>query len=147
MNFEEYKKAHNKFNENLNTAPMFYFLKLMEEVGEVAEITAALNGSTRKLAKLGGKEKLRDKLIEELGDVVCVALTCAFTHGIEPEELFEANAAKLEERLAAKNQEKTLPSREYIHSVMAARNEQIKSGTKDRDGNSKTYLPGDNWRS
>lgn len=109
MNFEEYKKHHNKFNETLNTSPFFYFLKLAEEVGEVMEITAAIGGSKRKIAKLGGTENIKNKLVEELGDVICVALTCAYQYDITPEELFAANAEKLIERMAAKKEEATAP--------------------------------------
>lgn len=109
MNFDEYKKHHDKFNETLNTSPYFYFLKLMEECGEVAEITAAISGSKRKLTKLGGRDNIKNKLIEELGDVICVALTCAYQYDITPEELFAANAKKLVERMAAKKEEATAP--------------------------------------
>ncbi len=124
-------------------------MKLAEEVGEVMEITAAIGGSKRKIAKLGGTENIKNKLIEELGDVICVALTCAYQYDITPEELFAANAEKLLERMAAKKEEATapvktareaihqhlmeksekqFPSREFIYTAMMARSEQIKNG-------------------
>jgi NTP pyrophosphatase (non-canonical NTP hydrolase) len=70
-------------------------LKLGEETGEVMEALSAFRGSKSKIKKLEKKGQTpRDAVLEELGDVVRVALNLATLCNIPHDELFLAASEK-----------------------------------------------------
>ena len=100
---DPYKSAEDKLDEYNNLYMkkdmLIYIAKLAEEVGEVAEIAAAYNGSRSKENKLGGRHKLKEKMTEEIGDVIAIALTIARQYGINNEEVWSSLATKLKVRI------------------------------------------------
>lgn len=88
---QEYRANRNRPNNKL-----YYALKLSEEAGEVAEVCLALEGSRRKIAKLGGKASAREALVEELGDTLNVVMLLAEHHDLNMAEILESGRNKLE---------------------------------------------------
>ena len=68
-----------------------YFLKLSEEVGELAR-------AMRKDAKAPDLQHLKGSIDEELWDVIYYALAIANVYGIDVEEVIRAKAALAEEK-------------------------------------------------
>lgn len=85
-----YRSERNRPNNKL-----YYPLKLAEEAGEVAEVAVALEGSRRKLKKLGGRVGARMALVEELGDVLNIVFLIAEQQGIEVSDVVSAAENKL----------------------------------------------------
>lgn len=79
--------------------PLYYVAKLSEEVGELAEAALADEGSRRKVAKLKAAGVTpRQRLIEELGDVVNVAFLLAEQYDIPLSQLLDTGCAKLKSK-------------------------------------------------
>jgi NTP pyrophosphatase (non-canonical NTP hydrolase) len=70
------------------------FRKLIEEAGEYGEAIEYDNGSTRKMAKFSGTNP-KDKLHEEVVDVVMVGLALAGTEGLKVRDVLEMIVDKL----------------------------------------------------
>lgn len=89
-----YREQRNRPNN-----PLYYVCKLAEEVGEVSEAAVALDGSRRKIKKLqaAGRTPL-DAFIEELADVVNVAMLAAEQKDVTPEAILEKAAQKMKEK-------------------------------------------------
>lgn len=71
------------------------FRKLVEEVGEYAEAIEYEQGAERKVAKFEGKVSPKEKLVEEVVDVVIVALALARIEGLRVEGVLGAINSKL----------------------------------------------------
>ena len=79
--------------------PLYYIAKLTEELGELAESALANEGSRRKINKFKSSGLTpRDKLIEELGDVVNVAFLLAEQYNIPLSVLLDTGSIKLNEK-------------------------------------------------
>ncbi len=63
----------------------FILLKLMEEVGELAEAVLTLNGKSRPEKKISKKEA-KKKLAHELADVVGIVMVCGDVYGVDLEK-------------------------------------------------------------
>ena len=74
---------------------LYYPTKLAEEAGEVAEVAVALDGSRRKIKKLGGKALLKTRLADELGDVYNVIMLIAEQHDLNPADVIRSATSKL----------------------------------------------------
>lgn len=74
------------------------FRKLIEEAGEYAEAMEYERGATRKVAKYQGETTPKEKLTEEISDVVMVALALARTEGLMIEDVLSIINRKLGER-------------------------------------------------
>lgn len=88
--FDKYRETRNRPKNKL-----YYPLKLAEEAGEVAEVAVALEGSRRKIKKLGGAAALKDSLVSELGDCLNVLMLIAEQRDIEPSQVIKAATLKL----------------------------------------------------
>lgn len=82
-------------NRNRPNNKLYYPLKLAEECGEVAEVAVALEGSRRKLKKLGGVNAAKLSLEEELGDVFNLVFLIAEQHSLDPNQVIKAATRKL----------------------------------------------------
>jgi len=82
-------------NRNRPNNKLYYPLKLAEEAGEVAEVAVALEGSRRKLKKLGGAAGAKLALEEELGDVFNLVFLIAEQHDLDPNMVIKAATQKL----------------------------------------------------
>jgi len=71
-------------------------VKLSEELGEVAEAVALLSGDSRKVAKYPtlGLVGAEDKLAEELGDLIAVAVALGLSYGVDTKRIMEAALVK-----------------------------------------------------
>ena len=86
-------------NRNRPKNPLYYITKLTEELGELAESALANEGSRRKVSKFKNIGLTpRDKLIEELGDVVNVAFLLAEQYNIPLSVLLDTGSIKLKEK-------------------------------------------------
>ena len=99
MNREEYNEWYSAyeywFSVKRPTDLLASTVKLGEEVGEVCEAVAAINGSLSKEKKLLKKGQTpRDALLEELGDVMVVIHNIATLANIPHREIFAASATK-----------------------------------------------------
>jgi len=70
--------------------------KLAEELGEVSEMVALLNGDSRKVEKYrhlpsGGPQL---KLAEELGDLIAVAISIGLCYGISHHTILDSAVSK-----------------------------------------------------
>lgn len=75
---------------------LYYVAKLAEETGELAEAILASEGSRRKIKKLAKAGATpRQRMVEELGDVVNVAFLLAEQFDIPLSEVLAAGSAKL----------------------------------------------------
>lgn len=91
---ETYRKNRHRPNN-----PLYYIAKLAEELGELAEAALADEGSRRKIAKLKAAGVTpRQRLIEELGDVVNVAFLLAEQYDIPLSILLDTGSAKLKQK-------------------------------------------------
>lgn len=70
--------------------------KLSEELGEVAEMVALLNGDSRKAEKYKHLEvgEAQLKLAEELGDLIAVAIAVGMCYGVNAETIFNSAIKK-----------------------------------------------------
>ena len=73
------------------------FRKLIEEVGEVAEAIEFDNGATRKMKKFQGQDP-KEKLVEEISDVVMAGLALARIEGLVIEDVLRNIEVKLLKR-------------------------------------------------
>ena len=88
---ETYRK-----NRHRPKNPLYYVAKLAEEIGELAEAALADEGSRRKVAKLKAAGVTpRERLVEELGDVINVAFLLAEQYDIPLSTLLDTGSAKL----------------------------------------------------
>lgn len=86
-----YRENRHRPKNNLH-----YVAKLAEEVGELAEAVIANEGSRRKIKKLALQGSTpRERMVEELGDVVNVAFLLAEQFDIPLSEVLAAGSAKL----------------------------------------------------
>jgi NTP pyrophosphatase (non-canonical NTP hydrolase) len=75
-------------------------LKLCEESGEVAVATFAIKGSKSKIEKIArGGQTPEENLIEELGDVIIVAMNVAHVNNIPLPVIFDTATKKMQERI------------------------------------------------
>lgn len=78
---------------------MYYGLKLAEECGELSEAVLAFEGSRRKILKLRKVgDTPRERIIEELADVVNVAFLYAEQFDIPLSQLLDQGSKKLKEK-------------------------------------------------
>lgn len=84
----------------IDGTPTYYFYnKLSEETGEVAEVASAIMGSESKQRKLLKKHStLEEALLEELGDTVNVVMIIAARHGLEPDQVISMGYRKLKKK-------------------------------------------------
>ena len=90
---QELKKYREKRNRPKNK--LYYPLKLSEETGEVAEVAVALEGSKRKIKKLGGAPLLKTRLADELADVFNLVMLIAEQHNLAPADVIKSATSKL----------------------------------------------------
>lgn len=83
--------------------------KLLEEMGEYAEAIEFDNGASRKIEKFKDKDP-KEKIKEEISDVIMVALALASCEGLNVEDILEIIISKLSER-----------EKEYQNSLMDGR--------------------------
>lgn len=69
-------------------------LKLMEEVGEVAEAFSRYAGTNPNKPRTGSM----GPVVQELADVVCTALVAIAAFGFDPEQLLEEQMDKVKSR-------------------------------------------------
>ena len=82
-----------------DTPTPYFYNKLSEETGEVAEVAAAFMGSESKIKKLLKKhETLEHALLEELGDTVNVAMIIGARHNLTPDEIIDMGRIKLKRK-------------------------------------------------
>jgi NTP pyrophosphatase (non-canonical NTP hydrolase) len=82
-----------------DTPAHYFYNKLSEETGEVAEVASALMGSERKCKKILKKHNsLEDALLEELGDTVNVVMIIASQHGLKPEDVIDMGRIKMKRK-------------------------------------------------
>ena len=74
------------------------FIKLAEEVGEVAEAIEYCNGSTRKIEKFKNKMSAREKLYEEIIDVFVIITTLGRIEGLSIHDMIGGLVEKLSEQ-------------------------------------------------
>ena len=75
---------------------LYYVAKLAEETGELAEAIIANEGSRRKIKKLAAEGATpRQRMLEELGDVVNVAFLLAEQFDLPLSEVLQAGSTKL----------------------------------------------------
>jgi NTP pyrophosphatase (non-canonical NTP hydrolase) len=89
MDFEEYAEKQKRTSPGKGDVVMVA-LGLTGESGEFADIV--------KKARYQGHELDREKLIEELGDILWYIFEGARTLGVEPSEIARVNIKKLEKR-------------------------------------------------
>lgn len=78
---------------------LYYMTKLAEESGELAEAILAYEGSRRKIKKLATQGVTpRERMIEELGDIVNVAFLIAEQFDIPISEVLKVGSEKLSNR-------------------------------------------------
>jgi NTP pyrophosphatase (non-canonical NTP hydrolase) len=114
-NFAKYVELVEYFNSHwLNKDGTFYIGKLSEEVGEVAEACMATmyKSATKSEKILRAGQTPKERLTEELGDVCNILLTLAKVNNIEPEEIFEMAAKKVQRRI-----EKRMPKQEIFETL------------------------------
>ena len=106
----EYYEELGRTMRLVEDTPAYYFYnKLSEETGEVAEVAAALMGSESKQRKLLKKHNtINDALLEELADTVNVAMIIAAKHGLEPDEVINMGRIKMK-RKNDKRDERQIP--------------------------------------
>lgn len=93
-NLEYYRR-----NRHRPKNPLYYVAKLNEEAGELAEATLAHEGSKRKQQKLARQNYTpRQKMTEELGDVLNIVFLLAEQFDIPFTEILESAGAKLEHK-------------------------------------------------
>lgn len=99
--------AVNLYKEELTTTmghiedtPTYYFYnKLAEETGEVAEVASAYMGSDKKVIKLlKTHDNLEEAMLEELSDTVNVVMILAARHNITFEEIIDTGRLKLKKK-------------------------------------------------
>jgi NTP pyrophosphatase (non-canonical NTP hydrolase) len=74
-------------------------VKLAEETGEVAEAILAFVGNEKKTQKLAGENDTpEDRLAEELGDVIIVALNTAHAAKLDLDQMFLQAGRKMKQR-------------------------------------------------
>lgn len=92
--FKEYSKTKN-YNSITRKA-----LKLCEECGEVAEAVFAFKGNKKKIKKIEAEGQTPvDRITEEVGDVIVVALGVAKIAGVEPFKVIEYATEKLKRKV------------------------------------------------
>lgn len=72
-----------------------HLLKLMEEVGEVAEAFSRYKGTNPRKQPATGHMV---PVVQELADVVCTALVAIVQFGFNPNDLLEQQMAKVKQR-------------------------------------------------
>jgi NTP pyrophosphatase (non-canonical NTP hydrolase) len=88
--------AHYRENRHRPKNNLYYVAKLGEEVGELSEAVLASEGSRRKVKKLAAAGVTpRQRMVEELGDVVNVAFLLAEQFDIPLSEVLQAGSEKL----------------------------------------------------
>ena len=91
---EVYRKNRHRPKNN-----MYYGLKMAEECGELSEAILAFEGSSRKLKKLRAQGVTPlERIKEELGDVINVAILLAEQFNIPLSELLDTGSIKLKNR-------------------------------------------------
>jgi NTP pyrophosphatase (non-canonical NTP hydrolase) len=92
----EYEKELARTLGLIQKTPTYYFYnKLAEEAGEVAEVASAYMGSNKKVKKILSKyECLEEAMLEELGDTVNVVMILAARHNLTFDEVVEAGRQK-----------------------------------------------------
>lgn len=82
-----------------NTPTHYFYNKLAEETGEVAEVASAYMGAKNKEDKILEKhECLQDAMLEELADVINVSIMLAGRHHLSFEEVLEEATRKLKKK-------------------------------------------------
>lgn len=86
----------------------YYLAKLVEEVGEVAEaFIADMYDSKSKQKKIeGAGQTVRERQIEESGDVLRMLITMNLRRGISWDEIIAACESKLDKSIIKKQSEK-----------------------------------------
>ena len=91
--------AHYRENRHRPNNNLYYIAKLNEEAGELAEAVLAHEGSRRKIKKLATQGVTpRERMVEELGDVINVAFLIAEQFDIPLSEILKAGSTKLNQR-------------------------------------------------
>lgn len=103
-NLQDFYEELNQTMELIEKTPTHYFYnKLHEETGEVAEVASAFMGSEKKIRELTAEAgSLENALIEELSDSFVVLMIIARRHGFDMEDIFKVGAHKM----AVKNQKR-----------------------------------------
>lgn len=79
--------------------PLYWLVKLTEEMGELAEVVLAINGDERKALKIEKKGlNVTQALRNELGDCFNVVMLLADYYGIMPEEVVNYATSVMIER-------------------------------------------------
>lgn len=101
--FDRYISFVNEFNRiKLNPDHTYYVAKLGEEFGELTEACIALmyNSKSKQAKILAAGQTPRERFVEEAGDVFNILVTLASINNVEPDEIFDVAAAKIERRIA-----------------------------------------------
>lgn len=94
MNFIDELEITMKMVEGTPTS--YFYNKLHEETGEVAEVASAFMGSLKKQIKLVEKcGSVEAALIEELSDSFVVIMILARRHGFDLEDIFRVGKDKM----------------------------------------------------
>ena len=82
-----------------DTPTHYFYNKLSEETGEVAEVAAAFMGSETKIDKLLKKHiTITDAMLEELSDTYNVVMILAARHGLSITDIIEEGTRKLKSK-------------------------------------------------
>lgn len=97
-----YLRALDETMAEIKKTPTYYFYnKLNEESGEVAEVASAFMGSRSKQKKIEAKGKTLDgAMLEELGDVFNVVMILCTRHNVGMQELINSAANALDRKNA-----------------------------------------------
>lgn len=98
MNFDEYQKKATEFAQYEETE--YPFLALSEEVGEFLGIFAKAYRGDDLLGRYGCKEKLREAVLKEAGDILWQLSQTLKEVNLSLQDAAELNLQKLEDRLA-----------------------------------------------
>lgn len=95
----------------LNTPTYYFYNKLAEEAGEVAEVASAYMGSNKKIRKILSKyECLEEAMLEELGDTMNVVMILASRHNITFDDVVEAGRQKFKTKNDKRDNDQIRPS-------------------------------------
>lgn len=96
----EYQNELIRTLELIKDTPTEYFYnKLHEETGEVAEVASAWMGSEAKVKKLLKKhDDLTEAMLEELGDTLNVVMILAARHDLSFDEVVDMGRRKLKKK-------------------------------------------------
>jgi len=94
---EKFKNRGEQIQNSIPNHISFPFFKAIEELGEVADLAVRKYGFQRKGKEISG-EKFKEKLGEELVDVITTLIHIANFLEIDLEECFKEKLAKMDER-------------------------------------------------